>query len=226
LTVLSNLTLHINENSTLAMMGPNGCGKSTIQRVILGLEGLDGGSVGPTMEGKDLAGAVLQDYRGQLVPWLTVRQNILLACNGDHDPGVAPDAFLQRVAKHLGEMGFDILMEAPAGHLSGGEAQALVFARAMAFEARVWLLDEPFAAVDLKRRPRCLDSLRKFARGRTVLFTTHDLSEALSVADHLLVLDIGGTSAGSWAVPRDPSERTTLASSVIQLWTGGVGAEA
>ncbi len=186
---LSRASLEVETGSFVALLGPSGCGKSTLFNVIAGLQTADEGSV--TLKGVDVAGRtghvgyMLQ--KDLLVPWRTVEDNILLAAHLTR--GVQP---MDRVAARematrygLGEF----LRHYPHA-LSGGMRQRVAFMRTLATHQSLLLLDEPFGALDAQTRfemQRWLLEVWESAQ-RTVLFVTHDVDEALFLADRVVVM--------------------------------------
>jgi len=171
------------------VLGPSGCGKSTLLRIVAGLEVpttgrvlLDGVPV--TAPGAD-RGMVFQSYT--LFPWLTVKENI---CFGLREKGV-PAAEQARVAAHyiarVGLEGFE-------GHypktLSGGMQQRTALARALANEPKILLLDEPFGALDNQTRSLMQELLLGIweSERKTVLFVTHDIEEAVFLANRVAIM--------------------------------------
>ncbi len=186
---LEPTSLAVEDNDFICILGPSGCGKSTLLRIVAGLDEptsgrvlLDGAPVGGP--GPD-RGMVFQSYT--LFPWLTVRQNI---CFGLRERGV-PQAEQDRVAAHfvarVGLGGFE-------GHypkmLSGGMQQRTALARALANDPKILLLDEPFGALDNQTRALMQELLLGIweADRKTVLFVTHDIDEAIFMANRVAVM--------------------------------------
>lgn len=203
LRVFEDLSLDMARGSRLAILGPNACGKSTLLRSLLGIDPVDTGEVGLPLSPRDLLGAVLQDYRGQLTPWGSVRANLLLPCGGASDPGLPARAVLASATAFLDEVGYAIALDRPVQQLSGGQQQALVLARALAFEPAVFLWDEPTSALDFGRRARLYQALaaRWAAAEITAIVVTHDLDEALVLADRVVVFDAAMRILVDVAVP-------------------------
>ena len=186
---LEPTSLAVGDNDFIGVLGPSGCGKSTLLRIVAGLEVpttgrvlLDGVPV--TAPGAD-RGMVFQSYT--LFPWLTVKENI---CFGLREKGV-PAAEQARVAAHyiarVGLEGFE-------GHypktLSGGMQQRTALARALANEPKILLLDEPFGALDNQTRSFMQELLLGIweSERKTVLFVTHDIEEAVFLANRVAVM--------------------------------------
>ncbi|MBB4199119.1 hypothetical protein CCR94_16610 [Rhodoblastus sphagnicola] len=179
--VFRDFSLTLGAGKVAALLGPSGCGKSTLLRLIAGIEKLSAGSV--VVPAKRI-GMAFQEPR--LLPWRSVADNLRLAAPGLSD--AALDASL--AAFELDGRGGDF-----PGQLSLGLARRVALARAFAVEPDLLLLDEPFASLDLAlhRRLRALLAQRIAARGMTVLIATHDLDDALLLADEVIFL--GGAPA-------------------------------
>jgi sulfonate transport system ATP-binding protein len=180
--VLRDVCLQVKTRETVAILGPSGCGKSTLLRIAAGLDRDYDGRV--TLSGS--AGVVFQEPR--LMPWLTVADNVGFPLG--HKQG--GDA---RVARLLAEVGLADAAGKFPKELSGGMAQRVAIARGFVTEPQLILLDEPFSAVDAFTRARLQDLLLAVAgkHGTAVLLVTHDIDEALYLADRVLVL--GGADA-------------------------------
>jgi len=188
LPVLRDVAFHVDEGESLAILGPSGCGKSTLLRILLGLEGYDAGEVrGPV----DRAGYLPQD--ALLFPWKTVVQNAELPLQ---IRGVDRKRRREEVASRLPSFGLAGFEDAYPHELSGGMRQRAGLLRAVVSGAAVLVLDEPFGALDTLTRHRLQDWLSGLMSElhRTMLFVTHDLEEAVVLADRVLVLS--GRPAG------------------------------
>ena len=178
-TVIDALDLEIAEGEFVALLGRSGSGKTTLLRTLAGLDGPSEGEVRvPTSRA-----VVFQD--AGLLPWQRVWRNVMLGLGGR-------DA-RERAEKALAEVGLDHRADAWPLTLSGGEAQRAALARALVREPKVLLLDEPFAALDALTRIQMHDLvLGLWRRHRpAVLLITHDIDEAIALADRVLVLDGG-----------------------------------
>jgi sulfonate transport system ATP-binding protein len=184
IAVLRDVSLHIAPGETVALLGPSGCGKSTLLRLIAGLDQPTSGSV--TIDGEPVTGVdprcsiVFQEPR--LLPWKSIGANVRIGARGGaHQDEV--DAWLELV----GLQGFaDYLPK----QISGGMAQRTALARALIGHPGVLLLDEPFASLDALTRMQMQDLLTEVtaALGTTALLVTHDVDEALYLADRIVVL--------------------------------------
>ena len=188
--------LEVAEGETVALLGPNGAGKSTLLSVAAGLLRPAAGRV--VLEGAELTGGrhvapharrtALLAQDPLLFPHLTVLDNVAF---GPRCAGVGRRAARQRAQEWLDEVGVgDLAARRPAG-LSGGQAQRVAVARALAAEPRLLLLDEPMAALDVAVAPALRQTLRRVLAGRTALVVTHDVLDALLLADRVVVLEEG-----------------------------------
>ncbi len=186
---LKNISLKIHRRELVCVIGPSGCGKSTLIRIIAGLDAPTGGrmlvdgkeSRGPSPE----RGMVFQGYT--LFPWLTVKQNVMF---GLEMGGMSQNAAEGKSLEWLKLVGLTQFEESYPAQLSGGMKQRVAIARALAPNPRVLLMDEPFGALDAQTRAQMQAHLLEIWRNVdvTILFITHDLDEAIYLADRILVL--------------------------------------
>ncbi len=193
LRVLHNLSLQIDPGEIVALLGPSGCGKSTVLRIVGGLESPTAGTIGigtrPVTRTDERCAVVFQEPR--LLPWRTVAANVALGANrrrGDGD-----EAARDLIDRLLARVGLTEFARAHPHQLSGGMAQRVALARGLAAEPEVLLLDEPFAALDALTRIQMQNLLIEVWRDRkpTVLLVTHDIDEALYLADRVVILGGG-----------------------------------
>jgi len=181
LSVLRDIQFTVNSGEFCCIVGPSGCGKSTLLNMISGLDQIFEGSVtidGGTPSAGPTPGYMFQSSR--LMPWLTVRENVEL---------VAPDGEpASKVNDLLSEIGLGEFVDVYPGHLSGGMRRRVALARAIITEPPLLLLDEPFLSLDSPNANRLRRLLLEVCgrRSSTVLFVTHDLREALFLADRIL----------------------------------------
>lgn len=191
--VLDHLDLTIADEELVILLGPSGCGKSTLLRLLAGLDRPDGGRV----EVPARRAIVFQADR--LLPWQRVLRNVTLGLHG-------PDAD-QRARDVLAEVGLAGREKAWPKELSGGEAQRVSLARALVSEPELVLLDEPFAALDAITRLRMHDLVRalRTKHQAAMLLVTHDVDEAIALADRIVVMSNGriGTSHEVHLTPAD-----------------------
>ncbi|MFF3890065.1 ABC transporter ATP-binding protein [Streptomyces sp. NPDC001914] len=182
--VLDRLDLTIDDGELVILLGPSGCGKSTLLRLLAGLDRPEGGRV----EVPAKRAIVFQADR--LLPWQRVLRNVALGLHG-------PDAD-RRARDVLAEVGLAGREKAWPKELSGGEAQRVSLARALVSEPELVLLDEPFAALDAITRLRMHDLVRalRTKHQAAMLLVTHDIDEAIALADRILVMSNGGIGAG------------------------------
>jgi ABC-type nitrate/sulfonate/bicarbonate transport system ATPase subunit len=185
---LQPTSLDVADNDFITILGPSGCGKSTLLRIVAGLDTptvgqvlLDGQAV--TGPGAD-RGMVFQSYT--LFPWLTVRENI---CFGLREKGMALAQQLEIAARFIAEVGLNGFESHFPKQLSGGMQQRVALARALANDPKILLLDEPFGALDNQTRALMQELLLSIweLHKKTVLFVTHDIDEAIFMANRCAV---------------------------------------
>lgn len=191
--VLRGLTLEIAAGSFVAIVGRSGCGKSTLLRLISGLEVADAGLIKVQALGKPAPQTRVMFQDARLLPWKSVSNNVAL--------GLKPSAH-GRALMMLAEVGLaDRATEWPA-QLSGGQRQRVALARALAQQPDLLLLDEPLGALDALTRIEMHALIERLWRrhGFTALLVTHDVTEAVALADRVIVIE-DGTIALDIAVP-------------------------
>lgn len=187
---LRDFNLDIREGEFVAIVGASGCGKSTLLRLLIGLDTdyqgrilIDGEAVNGIGSER---GIVFQEHR--LFPWLTVAENIDL---GLVNEGLDREQRQRRVSNFIALVGLEDFARAYPHQLSGGMAQRVAIARGLVASPRILLLDEPFGALDALTRQQMQDELLAIrARARiTTLLVTHDVEEAIFLADRVVVLE-------------------------------------
>jgi NitT/TauT family transport system ATP-binding protein len=186
---LNNINFVTHRREFLCVVGPSGCGKSTLVRILAGLEEMTSGEV--LLQGKPISGPssergmVFQGYT--LFPWLTVKKNVMfgLEVNGRGKSEAEAQAL-----QWLSLIGLEKFADAYPHQLSGGMKQRVAIVRALANQPRILLMDEPFGALDAQTRARMQAHLLEIWRkiDITIVFITHDLDEAIFLADRILVL--------------------------------------
>ena len=192
--VLNGLDLTIEDGELVVLLGPSGCGKSTLLRLLAGLDRPDGG----TIEVPASRAVVFQADR--LLPWQRVLPNVTIGLRGPHAEARATQA--------LAEVGLAGRERAWPKQLSGGESQRVALARALVSEPDLVLLDEPFAALDAITRLRMHDLVRELRRKHdaAMLLVTHDVDEAIALADRIVVMSKGRIE-NSHAIELSPADR-------------------
>lgn len=198
--VIDSLDLRIERGEFVALLGESGCGKTTLLRALSGLDPVDGGSI----DGPRLPAIVFQEPR--LLPWETLEQNVALGLPPGPQSRAAAQAALEEVG--LGER-----LEDWPRNLSGGQAQRVALARALVQEPQLLLLDEPFAALDALTRIKMQRLVKHLIERHQpgVLLVTHDVDEAIALADRALIMR-NGVIAAEYQVTEQtkPALRDTL----------------
>ena len=225
-TVLADVTADIGDAEFVSVLGPSGCGKSTLLRLIAGLIPYEQGGIafngaevrGPSPE----MGVVFQT--ANLLPWYTVRDNLLLGIALDSAAARPDDTALAELVETLGLTGFE---DCHPHQLSGGMRHRVAIGQALARNPQVLLMDEPFGALDALTRDRLnMELLRIWQRDRkTVILVTHSIAEAVLLSDRVLIMsERPGTIVEDVRIdlprPRDPSrtrEDPAFAEYVVQL---------
>jgi NitT/TauT family transport system ATP-binding protein len=189
LHVLDGVNLDVHRGEFLCLLGPSGCGKSTLFNIIAGLELPDAGEV--LVEGRKVEGpgpdrvVVFQD--GALFPWLTVRGNVEFGLGMQE---LEPAERRHRADEALEMVRLSRFADSCIHELSGGMRQRVAIARAIVMRPKVLLMDEPFAALDAQTRNVMHEELQRIwaATGKTIIFVTHNVSEAVRLGDRVAVL--------------------------------------
>ena len=193
-TVFRNLNFTIEQGEFVCLIGHSGCGKSTILNILAGLDEASAGYV--FMENKEVTGPGLERgvvFQGHaLMPWLTVRENVAFAVKSRFK-GKSRDEINAQVEKFIDMVGLSHAIDKKPHQLSGGMRQRVGIARAFAIEPKMLLMDEPFGALDALTRGVIQDELLEICRatGQTVFMITHDVDEAILLADKILLMTNG-----------------------------------
>jgi NitT/TauT family transport system ATP-binding protein len=190
--VIEDVSFAADAGEFVCVLGPNGCGKTTLLRIIGGLEPASRGRV--VLDGRPVVfdarhdrkvGVVFQEDR--LLPWLTLRDNVALVLTPLGVPATARATAAERYLRLVGLGGFE---DYHPGRVSGGMRQRAAIARALVIEPDLLLMDEPFAALDAQNRRIMQNEVRRIwsETGRTIVFVTHSIEEAAAIGTTLVML--------------------------------------
>ena len=199
--VFAEVSFGIARGEFVCIIGHSGCGKTTILNVLAGLDKASAGHV--FMDGREIAGPGLE--RGvvfqshALMPWLSVRRNIAFAVESRW-PGWKRAEVNAHVEKFVAMVGLSAAIDRKPSELSGGMKQRVGIARAFAIQPKMLLLDEPFGALDALTRGSIQDELLAIVRQtrQTVFMITHDVDEAILLADRILLMHNGAQTPAGW----------------------------
>lgn len=210
--ILQNLDLSLRSGEITTILGPSGVGKSSLLRVLAGLRAASHGQV--LLEGQRLERPhpqlAVAFQAPALLPWLSLEKNVAFGLDFKHQPDLSRTERQRRIDQAIDEVGLSAARRLMPHELSGGMAQRAALARCLARQPKILFLDEPFGALDEITRASMQDLLLKVVRDyqTAALLITHDIDEALRVADRIVLL--GGRPAntlGEWALdlphPRD-----------------------
>ena len=191
---LDGIDLEVSEGEFVCLLGPSGCGKSTLLNILAGFERANDGTV--DFDGAPVRGAgrdrvmFFQDAGAALLPWLSTEENVRFALRVREVPKRDWPAVID---KYLAMVGLAEHRHKFPAQLSGGMRQRLQIARALAVEPKVLLMDEPFGALDALTRRRMHGFLLDIWQrtGKTIVFVTHDIAEAVALADRICVMSVG-----------------------------------
>jgi NitT/TauT family transport system ATP-binding protein len=189
---LSRVSFTVHDGEIVSLIGPSGCGKTTALRIAMGLETASAGKV--TVDGREVKGC--GHDRGmvfqfaELLPWLTALQNVMF---GLEMKGMRGAELRATATRYLDLVGLKDSLDRRPHQLSGGMKQRVGIARALAIDPKVLLMDEPFGALDAQTRETMQAELLDLHErtGKTILFVTHDLDEAVLIADRIVVIKNG-----------------------------------
>ena len=191
LSVLENINLTINDGELICLLGPSGCGKTTLLRLIAGLEQPSSGEIvanGEVVKKPSGDRAVIfQQY--SLFPWLTVLQNVTFGLEMTKKGSKAEN--IAAAERYLTSVGLIDFKDSYPHELSGGMKQRVAIIRSLLNHSPILLMDEPFSAVDMQNRHSLQEQLigvwKRFEN--TIVFVTHDVDEAVYLADKIVILD-------------------------------------
>ena len=219
--VLDGTTMNVHSGEVYCILGRSGCGKSTLLRLLAGLEQVSAGTV--QIDGTRVLGhrsdttMVFQDF--SLFPWKTVEGNILFSLKQKE---FCPINIKAESSHFLGLVGLQHKASDWPHLLSGGQMQRVAFARALATCPRLFLLDEPFSALDIRTREALQEDMSTIFKKTeaTIVMVTHDIAEAVFMADRVAVMDNGGIIIGEYDIPMErPRDKKFRNSQVFQEMT-------
>jgi NitT/TauT family transport system ATP-binding protein len=190
--VLRDLSLRVEPGEFVCIVGPSGAGKTTLLRCLSGLLPPSAGAVNygdaPVERPQQEIAVVFQDYRGSLLPWMKVRENVAFPLQG---AGVHKVRRRARADESLAAVGLGEVGDKYPWQLSGGMQQRVAIARGLAYDAPVLLMDEPFGSVDAQARFELEDLVLDLRRrlGISIIVVTHDIDEAVYLGDRVVVLN-------------------------------------
>ncbi len=210
---IADISFSVGDNEFVCVVGPSGCGKTTLLKCVAGLLRPTRGTVvlkgrAVTRPPEEMA-LVFQEYSRSLMPWLSVRGNVLLPL---HHKQLGKEERTRLVDETLGAVGLSRFVDHYPWQLSGGMQQRVAIARALAYQPSILLMDEPFASVDAQTRGDLeglvLEVRKEF--GVTILFVTHDIDESVYLSDRIVVLTHAPTEVKE-IVPVDlPEQRDQI----------------
>ncbi len=195
-TILNDINLQIEDGEIVSILGPSGCGKTTLLNLILGLTDADSGKI--FFDGKDITDVsmekrgfniVFQDYA--LFPNLNVQKNIMYGLR--NNPGISSEEEVQEL---IGLLGLKEHLNKRIDQLSGGQKQRVALARTLVMKPKILLLDEPLSALDGVIKESIKEKIKTIAREfhLTTIIVTHDPEEALTLSDHVMIINKGSIS--------------------------------
>ena len=208
-TIYDNFDLDIPHGELISVFGPNGCGKSTLINMIAGLIPVDAGQI--LFDGMQLSdikfGYVFQNYREALFPWMRAFDNIAYPLKMMKVPAAERKARTERLVAHLG---VKLDLNLYPYQMSGGQQQLVSIMRALVVEPEILFLDEPFSALDYEMTLFMREQLQKLfmESGTTMVFVSHDLEEAVYLADHVLLLSRNPARVADFPAVAAPRPRT------------------
>ncbi|HMM20034.1 MAG TPA: ABC transporter ATP-binding protein [Selenomonadales bacterium] len=188
---LKDVSTVIPDGSFTVIVGRSGCGKTTLLRLLGNLEEKSAGRIrlgdGGSKAGGRRIGMVFQEHR--LMPWLSVKENMAFSCTRQEQR----DRTERLVAKYLRVLGLEKFQDAYPAQLSGGMAQRVALGRTLCYDPDIILMDEPFGALDYFTRQRLQREIVDLflAQKKTIVFVTHDVTEAVYLGQKIIVMDAG-----------------------------------
>ena len=188
-TALDHVSLDIEKGEFICLLGPSGCGKSTLLNALAGFEKVNSGSV--KIDGKDVKApsinniTIFQNYG--LLPWRNVLKNVELGLESKKVPKAERAAIAKKYLELVGLAGYE---KRYPKQLSGGQQQRVAIARGLAVDPEIIFMDEPFGALDAITRMKLQEDILRISREEkmTIIFVTHDIEEAVFLADRIVVM--------------------------------------
>ena len=189
LIALDNVSLDIEKGEFICLLGPSGCGKSTLLNALAGFDKVNSGSV--KIDGKEVTGpsinniTIFQNYG--LLPWRNVLKNVELGLESKKIPKEERTVIAQKFIDLVGLKGYE---KSHPGQLSGGQQQRVAIARGLEVDPDIIFMDEPFGALDAITRMKLQEDILRISREekKTIIFVTHDIEEAVFLADRIVVM--------------------------------------
>jgi NitT/TauT family transport system ATP-binding protein len=216
---IRNVTFEIAAGELVCVVGPSGCGKTTLLKCVSGLLRPSRGEVvlagKPVTEPPEEMALVFQEYNRSLMPWATVRNNVLLPLR--HKKLDRAER-TRLVEESLAEVGLSRFIDHYPWQLSGGMQQRVAIARALAYQPSILLMDEPFASVDAQTRGDLEDLVLQVREdyGITILFVTHDIDESVYLSDRIVVLTNAPTEVKEIVTVDLPPQRDQIETKELQ----------
>ncbi|MDX6397839.1 MAG: NitT/TauT family transport system ATP-binding protein [Gaiellaceae bacterium] len=219
---IRELTFDVQQGEFVCIVGPSGCGKTTLLKCLSGLLAPTAGAA--FLEGKRIDGPsdglalVFQEYSRSLLPWMTVRGNVVLPLLAQR---LRKKERELRAAEALAAVGLSDFADRHPWQLSGGMQQRVAIARALAYKPSLLLMDEPFASVDAQTRADLEDLVLKVHAdfGITVVFVTHDIDESVYLSDRIVVLTQRPTTVKEVVEVHLPRPRAQMATKELAEFT-------
>lgn len=213
---LDDVSLSIEKGEFVCLIGASGCGKTTLLNAISGFEKVSEGKI--TIDGKTVVKpqiqyiTIFQNYG--LLPWRTVQKNVEF---GMEKLNVPKEERAERARKYIAQVGLAGLENRHPHQLSGGQQQRVAIARALAVDPDILFMDEPFGALDAITRMKLQDDVLRLSKEeqKTILFVTHDIEEAVFLADRIVILEPNPGRIKSIITVQIPRERIRTADDFI-----------
>ena len=220
-TIYDKLSFSVRAGEFLCILGPSGCGKSTLLRVIGDLLKVDSGEVDvagrPADEAWSELAFVFQAPR--LLPWRSAEENVIFSQQMRFGKSLPKEQMRQKARHLLSMVGLERDMHKMPAMLSGGERQRVSIARALAVDPSIILMDEPFSALDLSTRRHMRAEVTDLWQktGKTIIFVTHEIDEAIELADRIVVLSRKPTKVQSIIELDQPRPRDVRAPEFVRI---------